>query len=122
VVGEVRGAEVLDLLIALNTGHEGSAGTVHANSASDVPARLEALGLLASVDRLSIHALITSGLSVVVHVARESGRRVIESINVLRIKSDGSSSFEPAWIRRGGALEPGQAHEQWQRLIEQSRR
>ena len=43
VVGEVRGAEVVDLLAALNTGHEGGAGTVHANTAADVPARLEAL-------------------------------------------------------------------------------
>ena len=43
VVGEVRGAEVVDLLAALNTGHEGGCGTVHANSAVDVPARLEAL-------------------------------------------------------------------------------
>jgi len=122
VVGEVRGAEVLDLLIAFNTGHEGSAGTVHANSASDVPARLAALGLLANVDRLSIHALINSGLSVVVHVSRECGRRVIESINVLRVEPDGSSAFAPAWVRRCGVLEPGQAHEQWQRLIAQSLR
>ena len=43
VVGEVRGAEVVDLLAALNTGHEGGCGTLHANSAADVPARLEAL-------------------------------------------------------------------------------
>ena len=47
VVGECRGAELRELLGALNTGHDGGAGTVHANSLADVPARLEALGSLA---------------------------------------------------------------------------
>ena len=47
VVGEVRGAEVVDMLAALNTGHEGGCGTIHANSAADVPARFEALGVAA---------------------------------------------------------------------------
>ena len=51
VVGEVRGAEVVDLLAALNTGHEGGCGTLHANSAADVPARIEALALAAGLDR-----------------------------------------------------------------------
>ena len=51
VVGECRGAEVVELLSALNTGHEGSAGTLHANRAVDVPARLEALGLLGGLPR-----------------------------------------------------------------------
>ena len=51
VVGEVRGAEVVDLLAALNTGHEGGCGTMHANSAGDVPARVEALALAAGLRR-----------------------------------------------------------------------
>ena len=51
VVGEVRGAEVVDLLAALNTGHEGGSGTLHANSAHDVPARLEALAAVAGMSR-----------------------------------------------------------------------
>ena len=49
VVGEVRGAEVVDLLAAMNTGHEGGCGTLHANSALDVPARVEALALAAGL-------------------------------------------------------------------------
>jgi len=49
VVGEVRGAEVVELLAALNTGHEGGCGTLHANSARDVPARVEALALAAGL-------------------------------------------------------------------------
>ncbi len=51
VVGEVRGAEIADLLTAMNTGHEGGCGTVHANSAADVPARLEALAALGHLGR-----------------------------------------------------------------------
>ena len=77
VVGEVRGAEVVDLLAALNTGHEGGCGTVHANSPADLPARIEALGLMAGLPRDAVHALAAAGLDVVLHVARyPTGRRV----------------------------------------------
>ena len=51
VVGEVRGAEVVDMLAAMNTGHEGGCGTVHANSAADVPSRIEGLALAAGLSR-----------------------------------------------------------------------
>ncbi|MFI0210944.1 TadA family conjugal transfer-associated ATPase [Streptomyces diastaticus] len=63
VVGEVRGAEVLHLLAALNTGHQGGAGTVHANAAADVPARLEALGTAAGLDRAALHSQVAAALS-----------------------------------------------------------
>ena len=56
VVGEVRGAEVVDLLAALNTGHDGGAGTVHANNPAEVPARLEALAALGGLDRAALHS------------------------------------------------------------------
>lgn len=83
VVGEVRGAEIVDLLAALNTGHEGGAATVHANSAADVPARLEALGLAAGLDRVAVHALMAAGLDVVIHLARDpDGRRHWQSMSV----------------------------------------
>jgi pilus assembly protein CpaF len=62
VVGEVRGAEVVDLLAALNTGHDGGAGTVHANSAVEVPARLEALGALGGLDRAALHAQLAAAV------------------------------------------------------------
>ena len=68
VVGEVRGAEICDLLTAMNTGHEGGCGTVHANSAADVPARLEALAALGGLDRTALHAQLASALDAVVHV------------------------------------------------------
>ncbi|WP_082931546.1 TadA family conjugal transfer-associated ATPase, partial [Mycolicibacterium setense] len=67
VVGEVRGAEVVDLLTALNTGHDGGAGTVHANSPAEVPARLEALGALGGLDRA---ALISQLAAAVLSVGR----------------------------------------------------
>ena len=56
VVGEVRGDEVTDLLAAMNTGHEGGCGTVHANSAADVPARFEALAMAAGMPRAAAHS------------------------------------------------------------------
>ncbi|AYE98123.1 conjugal transfer protein [Mycobacterium paragordonae] len=62
VVGEVRGAEVVDLLAALNTGHEGGAGTVHANSPGEVPARLEALGALGGLDRGALHSQLAAAV------------------------------------------------------------
>jgi pilus assembly protein CpaF len=84
VVGEVRGAEVVDLLAALNTGHDGGAGTVHANTAADVPARLEALAALGGVDRSALHAQLGGAVQVVLHVRREGVRRVLREIAVLQ--------------------------------------
>ncbi|WP_242612850.1 TadA family conjugal transfer-associated ATPase [Janibacter limosus] len=83
VVGEVRGAEVRDLLLALNTGHEGGCGTLHANRAADVPSRLEALGALAGMSPEAVRAQVASALEVVVHLRRAGGRRVIDSIGPL---------------------------------------
>ncbi|WP_078316078.1 TadA family conjugal transfer-associated ATPase [Mycobacterium sp. D16Q16] len=62
VVGEVRGAEVVELLTALNTGHDGGAGTVHANAPAEVPARLEALGALGGLDRAALHSQFAAAI------------------------------------------------------------
>lgn len=84
VVGEVRGAELADLLSAMNTGHEGGCGTVHANSAADVPARLEALGALAGLGRDALHAQLASAIQVLIHVTRRAdGRRWLSEISLL---------------------------------------
>ncbi|GAA3536992.1 hypothetical protein AFL01nite_11630 [Aeromicrobium flavum] len=81
VVGEVRGAEVVDLLAALNTGHEGGCGTVHANAPDDVPARLEALGVAAGLSRDAVQAQVGAGLDAVVHVVRHAdGRREVAAV------------------------------------------
>jgi pilus assembly protein CpaF len=99
VVGEVRGAEVVDLLAALNTGHEGGCGTVHANSAQDVPARLEALAAVAGLSRPALHSQLASGLRVVVHLVRGRTRRVAE-VCVLRRAGELVEAV-PAWTWDG---------------------
>lgn len=102
VVGEVRGAEVTELLAALNTGHEGGCGTVHANAADDVPARLEALGTTAGLDRAALHSQLAAALDVVVHLVRgRSGRRRIAQIHVLDRDARGLVTTVPAAVWRG---------------------
>jgi len=104
VVGEVRGAEVVDLLAALNTGHEGGCGTVHANSAVDVPARLEALAAVAGLDRAALHSQLASGLRIAVHLSRSgSGARRVAQVCVLRRGPDGLVVAVPAWSWDGSA-------------------
>ena len=108
VVGEVRGGEVVDLLSALNTGHEGGCGTVHANSAADVPARLESLALPAGMTRAGLHAQVAAGLRAVVHLVRDPARRVA-GIAVLRAGPDGLASAVPAVVFRDGRTLRGPA-------------
>ena len=101
VVGEVRGAEVSDLLAALNTGHDGGCGTLHANRPSEVPARLEALGVAAGLDRAAVHSQAAAALSVVVHLRRTAlGRRVAE-LGVLR-RAGELVVVEAGWRADGG--------------------
>ena len=75
VVGECRGAELRELLAALNTGHDGGAGTLHANSLADVPARLEALGALAGLSPDAVARQTVSAFDLVLHLERVGGRR-----------------------------------------------
>ncbi|GGM39202.1 TadA family conjugal transfer-associated ATPase [Dactylosporangium sucinum] len=109
VVGECRGAEIVDLLGALNTGHEGGAATLHANSPADVPARLEALGLLGSVPRAALHALVGAALRAVVHLRRAAdGSREIAEICVLDCHPEQRTTVVlTAWRRASGRVEPG---------------
>ncbi len=121
VVGEVRGAEVVDLLAALNTGHEGGCGTLHANSALDVPARIEALALAAGLDRAAAHSQLASAVDVVLHLARgPSGVRQLRQVAVparedsgivtmlpaLDLADDGSARFGPGADRLAAVLTP----------------
>lgn len=108
VVGEVRGAEVVDLLAALNTGHEGGCGTIHANSATDVPARLESLALAAGLPRAALHAQVAAGLDAIIHVARgPSGRRMLSQICVLVRQEDALVQAVPALTFQGTAVTSG---------------
>ncbi|WP_193046673.1 TadA family conjugal transfer-associated ATPase [Mycolicibacterium baixiangningiae] len=109
VVGEVRGAEVVDLLAALNTGHDGGAGTVHANNPAEVPARMEALGAVGGLGRAVLHSQLAAAVQVLLHVARDgAGSRRLTEIAVLRPHDDGRVRVVPAW-RAGGGFAAGAA-------------
>ncbi len=117
VVGEIRGAEVIDMLGALNTGHEGSAATLHANTAADVPARLEALGLFGGVPREALHAQIGAGLRVVIQVRRTPTGRCVEEVCVLLPGTGGRVvTAVSAWH---GTRGPGPAAGALSRLLEE---
>jgi pilus assembly protein CpaF len=103
VIGEVRGPEALDLLTALNTGHEGALSTVHANSPEDALRRIETLALMAGVGlpHEAIREQLGRGVDLVVHLARmgDGSRRVVEVSEVVR--SAGSVGVREVF--RGGA-------------------
>ncbi|MCT1477649.1 TadA family conjugal transfer-associated ATPase [Microbacterium sp. p3-SID336] len=89
VVGECRGEEVRELLTALNTGHDGGAGTLHASGVLDVPARLEALGALAGMDAVALARQAVSAFTAVLHLERASdGRRRIARAGRLVLQGD----------------------------------
>ena len=97
VVGEVRDASVTDLLAAFNTGHDGGCGTLHANSATDLPARVEALALAAGWSREATHSQLGAALDVVVHLGRRrDGTRVLREVAVPCRGADGLVRTVPA--------------------------
>ena len=85
VLGECRGAEIRELLGALNTGHDGGAGTLHANSLADVPARLEALGALAELSVTAIARQAVSAIGSVLHLERRDGVRRLVQVGTFRL-------------------------------------
>lgn len=119
VVGEVRGPELCDLLTAMNTGHEGGCGTVHANSVADVPARLEALAALGGMSRDACHAQMSAALDAVIHVRRGAGgRRGVGQIGVVRGGDDGRVHIDEALsVDADGHSGPAGG---WERLAELS--
>ncbi|MEE6273740.1 TadA family conjugal transfer-associated ATPase [Georgenia sp. MJ206] len=84
VLGECRGAEVREVLGALNTGHDGGWATVHANTSGDVPARLLALGALAGMNEQAVAVQAASALDAVLHLRREAGARRLVEVAMLR--------------------------------------
>lgn len=96
ILGEARGAEIMDLFTALNTGHEGGCGTLHANRPQDVPARIEALALMAGVSREAVHSQAAAAVRLLLHLERDpGGRRRLQSIAVLRRRA-GAGSLQVA--------------------------
>lgn len=99
VVGECRGAEVRELMSALNTGHDGGAGTLHANGLADVPARLEALGALAGLDPGPLARQATSAFDLVLHVERRRGVRRLSGVGRLAAGPDGRLTVDALPVR-----------------------
>lgn len=89
VLGECRGAEIVTLLTALNTGHDGGAGTLHASSLADVPARLEALGSLAGLSPGALGRQAASALHAVVHLERGPRGHRVAAVGKLRLDASG---------------------------------
>jgi pilus assembly protein CpaF len=121
VVGEVRGAEICDLLTAMNTGHEGGCGTVHANSTADIPARLEALASLGGLTRAALHAQLASALDAIVHVTRDdSGARRVAEISIfVREPASGLLRCECAvGFRPDGQTVRGPGSRQLERMLD----
>lgn len=111
LVGEVRGAEALDLLQALNTGHEGSLSTIHANGPADALRRLATLALFGGtgLPHDAIREQVVASVDAVVQVARaEDGARRVVTIAEVR---DDPAGFgvRPLFVRRGDALVPVRA-------------
>ncbi len=106
IVGEVRGPEALDMLQALNTGHDGSMTTVHANGSADALRRIETLALMAELGlpHAAVRQQVASALDVVVHVERErdGSRRVVEVSEVVRVA--GQVGVRSLFERRAGQL------------------
>jgi pilus assembly protein CpaF len=108
VVGEFRGAEMIELIVALNTGHDGGAATLHANSAADIPARFTALGALAGLPAAAVTSLVASAIDVVVHLRRaEGGRRTVAEIGLVARHGD-DLGVDAVWTAQLGEL-PGAA-------------
>src|SRR6185503_7566132 len=103
VVGEVRGAEALDMLMALNTGHAGSLTTVHANSPEEALRRVETLALMADVGlpHPAIREQVADAFGLVVHQARRPGgeRRVVSVAEVVRVA--GGAATRERFVLRG---------------------
>lgn len=118
VVGEVRGNEVLDMLQAMNTGHDGSLTTVHANSARDALHRLETLMLLSGVNlpSLAMREQVSSALDVVIHVTRMSDgtRRVVSLSEIVGMEREVVAMQEIFVFRKTGVSEEGKVIGQYE--------
>ncbi|PUB24007.1 pilus assembly protein CpaF [Promicromonospora sp. AC04] len=110
VLGECRGAEVREVLMAMNTGHDGGFATLHANAVAVVPARLEALAGLAGMTREAVAAQAAGGLDVVLHLRRSRGSRYLAEIGLVGRTRGGELEVRTAacWDGSGGCeVEPG---------------
>ncbi|GFZ86151.1 TadA family conjugal transfer-associated ATPase [Nesterenkonia alkaliphila] len=113
IVGECRGAELRDFLTAMNTGHAGAGGTVHANSPQAVPARLVAMGALAGLTPEAVAVQAAAALDAVIHVERRGGRRMPVALSALTY-DDARLVMRPVLTTVAERVEKGPA---WQELL-----
>lgn len=109
VVGECRGAELREILLALNTGHRGAITTLHANAARDVPARLVALGALADLTERSVTLHAAAAFDAVVHLERTAAGRRVAQVAALRVEAGRLEAVEAASVGADGVLKRGPA-------------
>ncbi|MDY7526523.1 TadA family conjugal transfer-associated ATPase [Cryobacterium sp. 10C2] len=96
VLGECRGGELRELLAALNAGHDGGAGTLHATSLGDVPARLEALGALAGMSQAAVARQAVSAIGLVLHLEHRGGERRLAQLGRFELDGCGLPVAVPA--------------------------
>lgn len=113
IVGECRGAELRDFLTAMNTGHAGAGGTVHANSPEAVPARLIAMGALAELTPETVAVQAAAALHAVVHMERRGGRRMPVALSALTYQ-DGRLAMAPVLTMAHDRPQRGPA---WEELM-----
>ncbi len=108
IVGEVRGAEAVDMLQAMNTGHDGSLSTGHGNSSKDMIARLETMVLSGmDIPLYAIRGQIASGIDIMIHLARlRNKRRVVSEISEIEGLKDGEVKLNPLYRFEDGVLKP----------------
>ena len=101
LVGEVRGAEMLTFINALNTGHKGAGGTIHANSPAAVATRIETIGLQAGWRPTAVGASAAEAIDFVIHLERQSGRRHIAQVSQLSLNRRGRLTASPVEALQG---------------------
>jgi pilus assembly protein CpaF len=118
VVGEVRGAETLDMLQAMNTGHEGSMTTVHANSPRDALRRLENMVLMTGIDfpMRAIREQVSSAMDVLIHLKRLTGgeRKVVNIVEITAMEGDTICLHDIFQFNQTGIDDSGKARGQFE--------
>jgi pilus assembly protein CpaF len=122
VVGEARGEEIVDLLAALNTGHEGGCGTIHANSVDDVPARVVALAATGGLSRAAAIEQFAAAVDVVIHLdRRRDGQRRVRSIGVVTHDGRNAVAVEALQWDDAGTCRTGPGLNDLQRVVGRAR-
>jgi pilus assembly protein CpaF len=109
VLGECRGPEIREVLLALNTGHRGSLTTLHANAAADVPARLTALGALAGLSERAVALHASAAFAAVVHLEKDSRRRRVAEVALLQSRAGELTAVPAAMVDADGRFHHGAA-------------